>query len=145
METPSQYAHQDTDLGRHRCPSSYSPGSPEISTFAQLPVPGGSRVTLTDLQYINVGKVPYSPSALFVWGANVHTFAQTMLPSPLRAFLSAGRRIVDCRQWPRRPFAPYSWSRRPVDAQAHSSRFVAYRRCQRLMSRVLWNSSAGGE
>ena len=64
IKTPRQVAYQDTDLDHRRNLLGYSPGSLETSAFAQLLVPSGSHVALTDLQYFNVGKVPCSPSAM---------------------------------------------------------------------------------
>lgn len=86
IEMSSHDAYQDTDLDRHPNPSSYSPGSPEISAFAQLPVPSGFHVTLTDLQYINVGKVPYAPSAVLALGPEYPYFCANHAPVTIESF-----------------------------------------------------------
>lgn len=49
IKTPRQHAYRDTDLDHRRNLLSYSPGSLETSAFAQLLVPSGSQVALTDL------------------------------------------------------------------------------------------------
>lgn len=58
----------------------------------------------TNLQYVDIGKIPKAGHYCASHAEAPNTFARTKLPSPLRASLSAARSIADYQRWLRQPF-----------------------------------------